>query len=226
MDGPPAGWPVFFLLSLRSRPADHPGEMTTTNEQAGPPRSTEPMAGFAGVLAAAAEGVDWAWHRLVRSYSAALLGYIRMRGASEPEDVLGDVWLTAARRIHSFSGEEPAFRSWLFVIAHRRALDARRRRMRKPARPEAPSVVAERDPRRIASAEDQALAALSHDGAMRMLDVLTEDQRDVVALRVVAGLSLEETAAVVGKRVGAVKALQRRGLEALRRSLGRPGVSP
>jgi RNA polymerase sigma-70 factor (ECF subfamily) len=47
-------------------------------------------------------------------------------------------------------------------------------------------------------------------------EVLTDDQRDVLALRIIANLTLEETADTVGKRVGAVKALQRRGLIALR----------
>lgn len=55
---------------------------------------------------------------------------------------------------------------------------------------------------------------------MKLLANLTEDQRSVIALRVIADLSLEATAAIVGKRVGAVKALQKRGLESLRRQLG------
>jgi RNA polymerase sigma-70 factor (ECF subfamily) len=45
---------------------------------------------------------------------------------------------------------------------------------------------------------------------------LTEIQRDVLVLRIIGRLTLEETAGVVGKRVGAVKAAQRRGLIALR----------
>jgi RNA polymerase sigma-70 factor (ECF subfamily) len=48
---------------------------------------------------------------------------------------------------------------------------------------------------------------------------LTEIQRDVLVLRIIGRLTLEETASVVGKRVGAVKAAQRRGLLALREHL-------
>ena len=70
------------------------------------------------------------------------------------------------------------------------------------------------------SAEDQALTAMSGEHAMKLLANLTEDQQSVIALRVIADLSLEQTAAIVGKRVGAVKALQKRGLESLRRQLG------
>ncbi len=46
-------------------------------------------------------------------------------------------------------------------------------------------------------------------------DVLTDGQRDVLALRMIAGLTLAETAELMGKKVGAVKQLQRRGLETL-----------
>jgi RNA polymerase sigma-70 factor (ECF subfamily) len=61
---------------------------------------------------------------------------------------------------------------------------------------------------------------------IELLAGLNEDQRTVVALRVVGQLSLEETADVTGKSVGAVKQLQRRGLLALRhRVLAREGVT-
>ena len=52
------------------------------------------------------------------------------------------------------------------------------------------------------------------------------DQRDVVALRIIAGLSLEETAAATGKKVGAVTQLQRRGLASLRRILDPQPITP
>jgi RNA polymerase sigma-70 factor, ECF subfamily len=52
-----------------------------------------------------------------------------------------------------------------------------------------------------------------------LLDQLSEDQREVVLLRIVGDLSLEQTATALGKRVGAVKALQHRALAALRRIL-------
>ena len=58
-----------------------------------------------------------------------------------------------------------------------------------------------------------------------MLEALSEDQRAVLLLRVVGDLSIEEVAKAVGKRPGAVKALQRRGLEAIRRELARGGVT-
>jgi RNA polymerase sigma-70 factor (ECF subfamily) len=75
------------------------------------------------------------------------------------------------------------------------------------------------DPRVTASAEEAAMAGLGTDDMHRLLHQLSDDQRDVLLLRVVADLSLEQTAAALGKRVGAVKALQHRALATLRRVL-------
>jgi RNA polymerase sigma factor (sigma-70 family) len=64
------------------------------------------------------------------------------------------------------------------------------------------------------------------DGVEALLDELGDDQRAVVMLRVVADLSLEQTAEVLGRSVGAVKQLQRRGLLRLRALMeGKEGMS-
>jgi len=54
---------------------------------------------------------------------------------------------------------------------------------------------------------------------------LTDGQRDVLALRIIGGLTLEETARVMGKKVGAVKAVQRRALQAVQDNLDLDGVT-
>ena len=53
---------------------------------------------------------------------------------------------------------------------------------------------------------------------------LTKDQRDVLTLRVIADLTVEQTAQTLGKGIGAVKALQRRALASVKRSLSESGV--
>jgi RNA polymerase sigma-70 factor (ECF subfamily) len=63
------------------------------------------------------------------------------------------------------------------------------------------------------------LAHLAHDRIQGLLRGLSADQRDVLMLRVVADRSVSETAAILGKSHEAVKALQHRGLAALRRAL-------
>ncbi len=74
------------------------------------------------------------------------------------------------------------------------------------------------------SAEAAALATLGTERVRRLLEGLAPDQRDVLALRVVADLTVEQIAEALGKSTGAVKALQRRALAALRRRLAEEAV--
>jgi len=74
------------------------------------------------------------------------------------------------------------------------------------------------------SAEQAALSRLSAQRVSQLCEQLVPDQRDVLLLRLVGGLTVEQVAAGVGKSPGAVKALQRRGLAATRKLLEREGV--
>lgn len=181
------------------------------------------ISGFEGVLAAAQEGSDWAWEIIVRNYGSNLRRFFQIRGMNDPDALVGEVFVDMARNIGTFTGEEASFRSWVFVIAYRRLSDERRRLSRRPQETQLGEVpqLSESSP----SAEDEALEVLGTADAGRLLDVLTESQRDAVSLRVIAGLTLAETGAIMGKPVGAVKALQRRAISKLRRILLSEGVS-
>lgn len=181
------------------------------------------LSGFERVLAAAHEGSEWAWDLIVRSYGPRLNRFFRIRGIADPEALVGEVFADMARNLGTFTGDEDAFRSWVFVIAYRRMSDERRRLSRRPD--ETPTAAVPEPAQRAPSAEDEAIEALSAQDAERILDVLTDSQRDAVSLRVVGGLSLSETAKVMGKPVGAVKGLQRRAIATLRKVLSHQGVS-
>ena len=168
------------------------------------------------LVAAAKAGHAWALTRIWEEHAPTVLGYLRGRGAAEPEDMTSDVFVGVFERIRGFHGDDTALRAFIFTIAHHRLVDDLRRRSR---RGEAASYDAEVDPRTVESAEDTAVQSLANARVEHLLDRLSPDQRDVMLLRVVADLTLEQTAAVLGKRVGAVKALQHRALEALRRLL-------
>lgn len=179
---------------------------------------------FEGVLTAAQEGAEWAWSTIYAEFGGPLNGYLTVRGAREPEDLVGDVFLQMARNITTFSGNEANFRSWVFMVAHHRLIDERRRRARRPEDPVEHSNLIGYAARE--DAESAALASLADESLRYLLEQLTPDQRDVVALRIIAGLTLEETAAATGKKVGAVTQLQRRGLAALRRMLEPIPITP
>ena len=173
---------------------------------------------FTSLLKSAREGSEAAWQELYNGLAPVVLGYLRANGAPDPEDVLGEVFLQVARDIATFDGEEPGFRSWVFTIAHHRLIDARRHSARRPvdlsAEPPEPT-------ERADDAAEEALDRIGTDEVTRVLASLSEDQRAVLLLRIVGDLSIEDVAKAVGKRPGAVKALQRRGLAAVKRELGR-----
>jgi len=174
---------------------------------------------FASVLSAARAGADWAWSRLYADLAPTVLGYLRARGVPEAEDVLGETFLQVVRGLEGFDGDESGFRSWVFTIAHRRLVDDRRRRGRRPVQHATEDVLDSQLPP-MATSEDEALASLGTERVLALLDLLTEEQRSALALRFVGGLTLPEVAAVLGRTNNATKALQRRGLRSLRRHLG------
>ena len=88
---------------------------------------------FESVLAAARTGSPRAHERIFRALAPVVHGYLRLQGATEPEDLTSEVFLAVLRNLGSFDGDEPGFRSWVFTIAHRRLLDERRRAVRRPA---------------------------------------------------------------------------------------------
>lgn len=177
---------------------------------------------FDAVLRAAGLGAGWAAERLWRSLAPAVAGYLRVQGATEPDDLTSEVFLGVFRSLTSFSGAEEQFRSWVFTIAHRRLVDERRRAGRRP--PLSSVEVDHGDGPLGQSAEDEALQHLSSQRVRGLCERLVPDQRDVLLLRLVGGLTVEEVAAALGKSPGAVKALQRRALVAVRKILDREGV--
>lgn len=183
--------------------------------------SDQPGVAFDDVLEAARAGAAWAFEGLFVALGPPVAAYLRSQGADDPDGVANDVFLRAFTGLERFTGDEAGFRSWVFTIAHHRLIDERRARTRRP-------VVVEDEvadgPAPGGSAEDGALRRLGDGRVVVLLATLAPDQRDVLLLRIVADLTVDQVAVAVGKRPGAVKALQRRGLQALRRELERSGV--
>lgn len=189
----------------------------------------EATGGFEAVLLAAKAGAPWATAELWNAHAAAVAGFLRARGSAEPDDLTSEVFLAVFDGLDRFEGGAAEFRTFVFTIAYRRLVDELRRRARQPTTEEWAD---EADPRRAASAEDTALVRIGDAAARAVLDALPPDQRDVMVLRIIGDLTIEQVAEVLGKRAGAVKALQRRALTALRKKFpagrtppGRPGDS-
>ena len=185
----------------------------------GPARDSERMSAeaFESVLDAARVGAEWAFSVLYRDHNHLLLRYFAARVPGEADDLTAEVWLAAARRLGSFEGDAPAFRSWLFTIAHHRLVQHWRDRSRRP-RSERVDEIAEPlsgapaggDPAEVVGA-----ALSAQDALRRIIAVLSPEQAEVVLLRILGGLDTDQVAAAIGKRPGAVRVLQHRALKRL-----------
>lgn len=175
---------------------------------------------FDDVLAAARAGGEWAWRRIYEDLAPVLAGYLRGHGAADCDGLVGEVFLRVASSLQSFEGNENGFRSWVFTIAHHRLVDERRKRSRWRFTPiDDPKTTAELP---TEDAGPDLMDRLATEEIQELLDeVLTADQRDVLLLRLVGGLTIPEVAETVGRTENAAKALQRRGLRALERHFER-----
>ena len=144
-----------------------------------------------------------------RAYARGVLGYLRSQGVADPEDVLGEVFLNVARSLPRFEGDDEHLRRWVFTLAHHRIIDDRRRRARRPevVHNDVPDVAAPAAPE---AADPELLAALAQ---------LTDEQREVILLRFIADMPIEEVARLTNRTQGAIRALQHRGMAQLARAL-------
>jgi RNA polymerase sigma-70 factor (ECF subfamily) len=174
-------------------------------------------------LDAARSGDEAAVAVLFRAFQPQLLRYLRHYIPDAAEDVASETWLAAARALPRFAGGARDFRALLFAIARRRAVDVRRRRSRRVA--EAP-LEAAADP---AAGDDPAGEAVGHLSAQeaiaQLVADLPPDQAEALLLRVVADLSVEQVAEVMGRSAGAVRVLQHRALRRLIRAAERGEVT-
>ena len=174
---------------------------------------------FARVLAAGRAGQEWAVTSIYRAIQPGLLRYLRAREPREAEDIASQVWLEVARLLPGFSGEEDELRALVFTIGRRRLANVRRGRTRRP------QTVDHERLDGVAALDDPAAtveAAPLHDAIAQVVRLLRPDQAHVVLLRIVADLSVEEVAVIVGKSAAAVRVTQHRALRRLAEQLG-PG---
>jgi len=164
--------------------------------------------GFPETLRAAQTGSGPALSSLYVEMQPEILAFLRARAPRDADDLSSEVWLDVTRGIGRFEGDATGFRAWVFTIARRRLIDSRRRFERRPTTP-----LAEIDGEASEHGPETTIVAAS--SARELLAGLPKDQADVVRLRVVDGLSVDEAAARLGKRPGTVRVLQHRGLRRL-----------
>jgi RNA polymerase sigma-70 factor (ECF subfamily) len=168
---------------------------------------------FDALLHEAKGGSAAALGALYRRLFPSVLAYLRARDPNDAEDLTSEVFLNVAEGLQRFTGDESSFRGWVFTIARRRAVDATRRRARRATDP-VPIESLTQMPDKVDTA-DEVAARFETDAAAAIVRRLPERQADVIMLRVIAGLSVAETAAALRTRPGTVRVLQHRGLRRL-----------
>lgn len=176
---------------------------------------------YDAAVVAAAEGAEWAWRELYLWLSPRLLCFLRARGAVEPTDALGEVWLQLARNMSSFSGSAAGFRTWAFTVAHHRVIDEARRRRRRVSVVPLDAGAGVTDPSALPGrGAEVALDTMELEELAGLTETLTSTQRSVILLRVFGDLSVRQTADALGITEAAVKSAQHRAVKSLREILG------
>jgi RNA polymerase sigma-70 factor (ECF subfamily) len=167
------------------------------------------------VVAAAIRGERWALTELFRTYHSGLLRFLRGQDHAAADDLASEVWMAVAQRLSTFTGDERAFRCWLFTIARNRLADHRRRTLRRRTSPVSADDI-ELQAERAEDPGERVVAVVSARQAVeRLVADLPPAQAEVVLLRVCAGLSVSEVAGITGRSEGAVRVLQHRALRRL-----------
>ena len=172
--------------------------------------------GFDSVLEAAKIGASWAWSAVYGEIAGPVTGFLRSRGVADPESGTGDVFFELSRNLQTFDGTEEDFWTLVFAIAYRR-LHVEERHPKRNARSDLADRVLDRlqgDIEVIIDDSDHAIPPT----LKAAFEALQPEQRDVLSLRIVAGLTAEQTANVIGTTTEEVRSVQRSGLAAIRGS--------
>lgn len=168
----------------------------------------------AAVIHAARQGSREAFGFLYERHRTTIARYVaaRIRDASDAEDLTEAIFESAWRAMGRYREQGVPFLAWLYRLAHNRVVD--HYRALRPTVTLIPEVHES-----IEDASSPLELNLDSADLLKALHTLTDDQRDVIVLRFIQGMSGREVAQAMDKREDAVRALQFRALATLRRTL-------
>ncbi|MGH9063817.1 MAG: RNA polymerase sigma factor [Acidimicrobiales bacterium] len=166
---------------------------------------------------AAKRGDRDAWECAYLAYGKPLMGFLvlQLHDVDDASEALSETFLRGLEKVSAFRGDAASFRAWLYRIARNVATD----RLRARHRLHPVAEVDERPDSAQPAADETMIASEDSAAARAALASLAPDDREVLWLRVCAGLSADEVGRIVGKRAGAVRMQQMRSLEAMARKM-------
>lgn len=158
----------------------------------------------------AKSGDSEAFAQLYDAYMERVYRYVYFRVSDEQtaEDLASQVFLKAWEGLERYQINGSPFVAWLYTIAHNLVIDHYRTRKEAVGLDEIIPLAAEDE-----SLDEQVGASFDLQIMREVLEILNEEQQQVLTLRFIAELSTEEIAKAMGKREGAVRALQMRALQ-------------
>lgn len=164
-----------------------------------------------------------AWAEIYERFSSQLYSFFlnQSRNRELAEDLTASVFVDGLNSAATFTGDLAGLRAWLFRIGRNNLIDHFRKERRVVMQD-----ISTTDPAELSRSgmienpEAEAIAGAEKAMALKSIEELAPDQREVMLLRLVGGLTSAEVAEIIGKTVGAVKQLQHRALLVLSKRLG------
>jgi RNA polymerase sigma-70 factor (ECF subfamily) len=165
----------------------------------------------------AKQGDMEALHFLYVCYAADVQRFVNsiVHDHHEAEDITQNVFARLMTAIHKYEQREVPFTAWILRVARNAALDHMRARRAVPT-----------EEVRVADTGQSQLGHERGHDLRHALELLPDDQREVLVLRHIVGLSPTEIAATLEKTESAVHGLHHRGRRTLRASLSQLGAAP
>ncbi len=167
-----------------------------------------------GYVKMAIEGDVEAFGVLYNTFVNQIFRYVfyQVNDRMKAEDITQEVFIKSWKSIQTCRGKEDTFSAWLYRIAHNQTVDTIRK-----SKPEISLELI--DPVGSANTETEAEKAQEWQKTAAALKTLPEPQRQLIILKFLEGAENDEIGAVMGKRQGAIRALQMRALDNLRKKL-------
>jgi RNA polymerase sigma-70 factor (ECF subfamily) len=180
-------------------------------------KSRMPLANERQLVLQAQAGNSEAFGQLYDAYMERIYRfvYFRVEDQQTAEDITSQVFLKAWSNLDRFQFSRTPYLAWLYTIAHNAVIDHYRTRKVTTALDD----VQLSQPDHSEAVENDIDLTVEMQSVKSALQTLTDDQQRVLTLKFIEGMSNNEIARHLGKREGAIRALQMRGLQALAKQL-------